>query len=260
MLDGRRTAALVRLIWLLSADTRLLAPELGITLIESASGPSEALHPLGQLAWTPEGNQVIDLRLKTTTPALDQALRQLTDEITAYLLVATQPGSPLHGLDLPRAATATRLLPASREGKPTFRLPHIRFEASAAETTELLMGTNLYGDAHVAIRELYQNAVDACTYRKWRITNTTRSNPRSGDWRSDWAPVIIFKTGRDDRGAWIECQDNGVGMSEYELRESFAKIGKRFRDLPEFLEEDTRSGETWAIPRSGRSHNLASAC
>jgi HSP90 family molecular chaperone len=25
-------------------------------------------------------------------------------------------------------------------------------------------------------------------------------------------------------------------MSEYELRESFAKVGKRFRDLPEFLE------------------------
>ncbi len=243
MLDGRRAAALVRLIWLLSADTRLLAPELGLSLIEGGTSPSEALHPLGRLTWIRAGSQVVDLQLRTTSAALDQALRQIAGDITAFLLVTTQPGGPLHELDLPRAATATRLLAASREGTPVFRLPHIRFEASAAETTELLMGTNLYGDAHVAIRELYQNAVDACTYRQWRITNASRGQRAPGGWRPDWVPRIIFRTGRDERGAWVECQDNGVGMSEYELRESFAKIGKRFRDLPEFLEETEQWGD-----------------
>jgi hypothetical protein len=236
-IEGRRVAMLVRLIWLLAADTRLLAPELGLGLIQDATAAdgitvAEALHPLAQLAWV-DLSEVIDLRLRTRSAPLDQALRQLTEDITSFLVGASQPGAPLYGLDIPHAATATRLGPVG----DAFRLPHVKFELSAAETHDLLMGTNLYGNASIAIRELYQNAVDACTYRRWRLGNVR------ADALDEWVPEVIFAHGTDEDGTpWIECRDNGVGMSEYELRESFAKVGKRFRDLPEFLDETAEWG------------------
>jgi len=239
MLDGRRVAALVRLVWLLAADTRLLPPDLGLSLIQDQLNNrislGQALHPLGDLAWLELGEQVIDLNLRTTSAPLDQALRQLTADISKFLLAARQPGMPLAGVNVPYAATATWLDAASgADGTRAFRLPHARFEVSVAETHELLMGTNLYSDPLVAIRELYQNAADACTYRQWRIRNAA-DDPAEEE--GSWEPEITFRTGNDRAGTWIECEDHGVGMSEYELRESFAKVGKRFRDLPEFLEE-----------------------
>jgi hypothetical protein len=230
-----RVAALTRLIWLLAADTRLLAPELGLGLVqdelENDLRVTEALAPLAGLTWVNLG-EVLDLALRVRSAPLDQALRRLTADITAFLVTATQADAPLHELEVPYAATATRLAALDN----AFRLPHIQFELSAAETYQLLMGTNLYGDARLAIRELYQNAVDACHYRRWRMA---RTNP---DALEDWHPEIVFATGTDRGGAYLECRDNGVGMSAYELRESFAKVGRRFRDLPEFLEETASWG------------------
>ena len=237
VVDIRQVAALTRLIWLLAADTRLLAPELGLGLVqdelEGNLRVTEALAPLAGLAWVNLGDvrDVLDLALQVRSAPLDQALRRLTTDITAFLTTATQPDAPLRGLAVPHAATATRLAALDN----AFRLPHIQFELSAAETYQLLMGTNLYGDARLAIRELYQNAVDACHYRRWRMA---RTNPEA---LAGWHPEIVFTEGTDAGGAYLECRDNGVGMSPYELRESFAKVGRRFRDLPEFLDET----ETW---------------
>src|SRR5262249_14152197 len=39
--------------------------------------------------------------------------------------------------------------------------------------------------------------------------------------------------------AYIECEDNGVGMGLREIEGCFAKAGRRFHDMPEFLEEQT---------------------
>jgi hypothetical protein len=235
VIDGRRVAALARLIWLLTADTRLLTPELGLGLVQDELQDNlpvtEAIAPLADLTWISLG-EVLDLALRVRSAPLDQALRRLTADITAFLVATTQADGPLYGLAVPHAATATRLGALDQ----AFRLPHIQFELSVAETYQLLMGTSLYGDERLAIRELYQNAVDACHYRRWRLA---RANPEG---LAGWRPEIVFAVGTDDVGAYLECRDNGVGMSAYELRQSFAKVGRRFRDLPEFLDETASWG------------------
>jgi hypothetical protein len=46
----------------------------------------------------------------------------------------------------------------------------------------------------------------------------------------------------------LDCLDNGIGMSDHELRSAFARVGGRFRDLPEFLEEEHRRRRTDVEP------------
>lgn len=235
LLDGRSISAVLQLVWWLSLDSRLFPPESGIHLVDDTVAVTEALGSLHHAKWTPLGN-LLDLYLFTRSAALDRALREHSRAITDLLLLHTQPGAPLEGTTIPRAAATSRL----RADEDEYSLPHVTFEVSASETQALLMGTNLYGDASLAIRELYQNAVDACHYRERRIRHV------SGGGLAGWMPSITFRVGADKDGPYIDCIDNGVGMSDHELREAFAKVGRRFRDLPEFLEERaewTESGE-----------------
>ncbi|GAA3006692.1 hypothetical protein GCM10020229_18090 [Kitasatospora albolonga] len=50
------------------------------------------------------------------------------------------------------------------------RGPVVALPVGAVGGAELLMGRQLYGEPELAIRELYQNAMDACRYRamRWR--------------------------------------------------------------------------------------------
>ncbi|HWN71441.1 MAG TPA: hypothetical protein VNM90_27570, partial [Haliangium sp.] len=101
---------------------------------------------------------------------------------------------------------------------------------------DLLMGQTLYEDSTLALRELYQNALDACRYRRAR-TEYLQHQPNSLG-ITPYEGKIVFRQGttRDGRPV-IECQDNGVGMTERMLAQVFAVAGRRFHDEPAFLEE-----------------------
>jgi hypothetical protein len=119
-------------------------------------------------------------------------------------------------------------------------MPHLRFELAHDEVRELLMGEQLYGSPVYAIRELYQNALDALRFRRARLTYLKRcgqADPMDGT----WAPRVVFRQGVTHEGrAYLECEDNGVGMGPRELSECFARAGKRFTTLPQFIEERAR--------------------
>jgi hypothetical protein len=86
----------------------------------------------------------------------------------------------------------------------------------------LLMGERLYANPAVAVRELVENAIDACSARQ-RL---------EGDGYSARIGVRLWE---DDSGArWIEVQDNGIGMDEYVLSEFFLKLGNSYYGSPEF--------------------------
>ncbi len=90
------------------------------------------------------------------------------------------------------------------------------------------MGVRLYGDPSLAIRELYQNALDACRYRDLRTRY--QGFPYRGR--------ISFAQGFDEAGReYIECVDNGVGMGRTELENVFSKAGRRFVNSTDFLWE-----------------------
>src|SRR6185369_11319461 len=89
----------------------------------------------------------------------------------------------------------------------------------------------------LALRELYQNALDACRYRRARLQYLERTG-RIEESMKGWQGLIEFSQGTDPvKGRFIECRDNGIGMGRRELESCFAKAGKRFCDLPEFIEE-----------------------
>jgi hypothetical protein len=66
-------------------------------------------------------------------------------------------------------ASADKVVAATNSlGQPLFTTPVDRFRLDEERVRELLMDRNLYRDPALAIRELYQNALDACRLREAR--------------------------------------------------------------------------------------------
>ncbi|MFJ3307748.1 caspase family protein [Streptomyces sp. NPDC086549] len=110
----------------------------------------------------------------------------------------------------------------------------IRFRADEERVLDLLMGRNLYKDTALAVREMYQNALDACRHRGLR----TEYLRRTGLDLPDWEGTITFTQGVDAEGRrYLRCHDNGIGMGKSEIRNAFAEAGARFVHLPEYVRE-----------------------
>lgn len=97
----------------------------------------------------------------------------------------------------------------------------LRLNESAVMT--LLMGTSLYPSRYAAIRELIQNAVDACLVRSILSQQST------------YRPTAKISNEYDNEGyLWIAVQDNGIGMDEGILKNHFFRIGSSYYDSSEF--------------------------
>jgi hypothetical protein len=91
-----------------------------------------------------------------------------------------------------------------------------------ASLVRTLGGNQLYGnDGTVPLRELIQNAGDAVRARR-----VLEGLP------SDWGEIVL-RVGTDSSGAWIEIEDNGVGMSDDVLTKSLLDFGNSFWSSPE---------------------------
>ncbi|MFF5443515.1 ATP-binding protein [Streptomyces sp. NPDC012888] len=112
---------------------------------------------------------------------------------------------------------------------------YARFRSDGRRFRDLAMGIELYKDRDLAVRELYQNALDACRYRQARSRYLARKRPVPGE--EEYAGQICFEQGVDEGGAYLRCTDNGVGMGESELRGVFAQAGARFAEQLEFKQE-----------------------
>lgn len=227
VLRGTRLASLLELVWWCAMDTRLFAPDFGPQLLSESAGAAETLQALDAARWRDEG-RVLQLDLVCPSAVLDHELRRVCQELSSRLLRETQPGRALAEVeDFPVAAVPSGLRP--ERGQRSYRLPHVTFTISTSDMHGLLMGSNFYGDEMLAVREAYQNAEDACRYRQRR------------DGGHGPSPEITVEVSEDDDGRLLlDCIDNGVGMSDLELRSAFARVGGRFRDLPEFLEEEAQ--------------------
>jgi len=179
------------------------------------------------------------LKAVCTHPAVDCALAEQVAHANTLLVAAHRAAehrdcAPLAGL--PSRLDAADIRPDDTGSGPAYRTPHLRFRLAQDQVLELLMGESLYGDPALAIRELYQNALDACRYAQARLTYLKRAHNR--DALDRWTGRIRFHQGIDARGrAFIECEDNGIGMGLHELTDTFTQAGRRFADTPEFLDE-----------------------
>ncbi|EWM16527.1 hypothetical protein [Kutzneria sp. 744] len=167
-----------------------------------------------------------------------EALREHTVRLDA-LLHAVRQAADTHQVlaplrSLPERASSDEVRPAlGPDRKPVFS-GWSRFRMDEQRVQELLMGEQLYRDRSLAIRELYQNALDACRYRRAREEYLRRTTGRS----SSWSGQITFSQGISSDGRpYLDCTDNGVGMGLSELTGVFARAGARFADLAEFRDE-----------------------
>ncbi|RLV70984.1 peptidase C14 caspase catalytic subunit p20 [Streptomyces sp. CBMAI 2042] len=176
------------------------------------------------------GHLAIDVGLRQHAATLDTRLARIDISTGDEERPALLRNLPLH-------VTADQVAPAAEtSGRPIYASTELRFRLADDRIQELLMGEELYGDPALAIRELYQNALDACRYRDAR----TRYLRATGVEIPPYRGTISFTQGVDEAGPYLECRDNGIGMGEVELRDVFSHAGMRFADLPEYIEERAR--------------------
>jgi Histidine kinase-, DNA gyrase B-, and HSP90-like ATPase len=88
----------------------------------------------------------------------------------------------------------------------------LKFTVDSSAGLQLFMGNRLYSDKRVFLRELIQNAVDACSYRKL------------GD--PSYSPAIALEF--NDDVSTIKIRDNGIGMTRQWIEKYFLAIGISF--------------------------------
>ncbi|WP_371791267.1 caspase family protein [Streptomyces sp. NBC_01471] len=241
----RPLAALLRLAGLLALDARRLPEVLAEHLaVSDPVVPCEVITVLRDALWDPdqEGGAPSYLHLDAVCPhpAIHAALASVVEDADelGYSLRETAVRLPadeavlLRGV--PARLTDHRLRPEEQQGLDAYDVPLARFSLAQTEIRQLLMGEKLYdGNPALALRELYQNAMDACRYRDMRVRylRGCGKEPRA------WTGRIRIETGEDSHGRYVECVDNGVGMTVDQLKSTFTRAGRRFDQSRSFRRE-----------------------
>ncbi|MFJ1782375.1 caspase family protein [Streptomyces anulatus] len=241
----RPLAALLRLAGLLAFDARRLPEVVAEHLaVSDPVVPREVITVLRDAVWDPDPrgdlSPYLHLDAVCPHPAVHSALASVVEDADelGHLLRETAGRLPVDEAallgGLPARLTDHRLRPDEQGGLDAYDVPLSRFSLAQTEIRRLLMGKQLYdGKSDLALRELYQNALDACRYRDMRI----RYLRACGKEPRPWEGRIRIETGKDDRGRYVECVDNGVGMTVDQLRNTFTRAGRRFDQSHAFRRE-----------------------
>lgn len=108
----------------------------------------------------------------------------------------------------------------------------MKFTVDSMAALQLFTGNRLYADKRVFLRELIQNAVDACNLKKL--------------FDSDYKPEISIEF--DNQIGSIKFRDNGIGMDRQWIEKYFLRIGISF----------FQSGDMKAISRNHVDFNFIS--
>ncbi|MEE1756094.1 wHTH domain-containing protein [Streptomyces sp. SP18CS02] len=173
-----------------------------------------------------EAGGIVRLLAVCGHPALMAALQEQAKSLDALLCSDLDIRGKLPGL--PSRASEKEVRPEDGKFFPVVT----RFGLDGSRVRELLIGEQLYQDKNLAVRELYQNAMDACRVRDARV----RALPPTVR-RPEWTGHIEIVQGVDGNRPYLECVDNGSGMGRRELLGAFAQGGVRLAHLPSFQEE-----------------------
>lgn len=130
--------------------------------------------------------------------------------------------------------------------KPNYIPKVLKFKTADSEMMELLI-VPLYGDnPGIGIRELMQNAIDACIELKdSEIKKQTRTNPDV----SEDICVHLYDLG--EKGGNLEIIDRGIGMTLDVVENYFLNIGASFRNSDRWKKEHETNGHS-NVYRTGR--------
>ncbi|MFF3331971.1 caspase family protein [Streptomyces sp. NPDC002888] len=242
-LRARPLTALLRLAALLAVDVRVLpdvvAEHLAVT---DPVLPEQIVSMARGLSWHRDGNA---LHLDAPCPhqAVHAALTEIAEEADQLAARTWELAGEMRESEaallaaVPHRITDRDLRPLRVGNQVAYEVPLLHFHLAQTEVRDLLMGEQLYGgEPELALREMYQNAMDACRYRamRWDYLRSTGTRP------ADWSGRIVFTQGRDERGRYVECRDNGVGMGAEQLKQTFTRAGSRFERSKSFRKEQSR--------------------
>jgi hypothetical protein len=124
-------------------------------------------------------------------------------------------------------------------GKPLYLFKETQFNLSKSQVIDLLMGTKLYGNPEVALRELLQNSIDACLLR----------DALEKSWGNSYSPEIKIMYSQENGEDILEVIDNGTGMDQDIIDSYYSKIGSSFYKSSEFYDIKSKSNANF-IPTS----------
>ena len=106
-----------------------------------------------------------------------------------------------------------------------------KFELDDDRVHKLLMGGAIYSDARDAVRELIQNAVDACRLRD----ALTRLHQPELTLSTDNRVFVDYTEPTDDSPyPLLSVTDTGTGMDKFVLEQYFLKVGRSYYNSREF--------------------------
>ncbi|GGY04950.1 HD domain-containing protein [Streptomyces djakartensis] len=236
-------AGLLHMAELLAIDPRMLDGIVVDHLGEdpTVADPARLAAGLDDGGFAPSGGHGWGLVFECPGAALHVALDRQAHAATAAAqdLRDAHRGAPLFA-GLPRHIGTGGLEPQNG----SYKSPPPRFQLAEDGVKPLIMGTQLYGDHMLALRELYQNALDACRRRHARQNYAATVPQQEGGLRPGTSVkelaeyTVTFVLGRNEHGRiYLECADNGIGMTEEELDKLFSQAGQRYEQSPHHVRE-----------------------
>lgn len=185
-------------------------------------------------AWS-INTELIQFNAKCGHPAIEASIHEFCDIIDHELSVCNNIISTLNDFNENKSRDILVKLPlkVNREkittkknirNQPIYLYKDTKFNLSKRQVIDLLMGTKLYGNPEVALRELIQNSIDACLLRQ----------AQEKKWGNPYEPEIWVKYYKEDHELILEIEDNGTGMDQYIIDNYYSKVGTSFYKSTDF--------------------------
>ncbi|HEX7185325.1 MAG TPA: hypothetical protein VF756_26105 [Thermoanaerobaculia bacterium] len=123
-----------------------------------------------------------------------------------------------------------------RMADPSFVAGAFRFQLEYENILTLLMDKSLYPDPSLFLRELLQNALDACRRKEADREVKHLEYPYT-------PKIVVWDHSDDPEDPRVIFQDNGIGMSQRIVEHYFLRVGRSYYRSPEFDAERQRLRE-----------------
>ncbi len=200
-------------------------------------------------AWEINQN-IIQFQAKCSHPAIEASIHSFCDLIDRELSICNNILNEINYFNILKGRDLTIKIPFKVDrdriktkkdisGKPLYNYRETHFDLSKNQVIDLLMGTKLYGNSEVALRELLQNSIDACLLRK----------ALEDKWHNNYEPKIQVKYYKFNSEDILEVTDNGIGMDQYIIDNYYSRIGSSFYKSTDFYNLQSQTNADF-IPTS----------
>ncbi|MDD5360679.1 MAG: ATP-binding protein [Ignavibacteria bacterium] len=174
-------------------------------------------------------SDLIQFNAKCNHPAIEASIHQFCNLIDQELSICNNIISTLNEFNKSKGRDIAIKLPfkvnrdkittkKDIQNKPLYLYKDTQFNLSKRQVVDLLMGTKLYGNSEVALRELLQNSIDACLLRQAQETK----------WGNSYNPEILVRYYNEHNDIILEIDDNGTGMDQDIIDKYYSKVGSSF--------------------------------